>query len=331
MSTPTQQPTTAADRPDENGTAASAPAPQRRSGGLSTRVFGAAAMSFPTWAYALFFFVIPVALVVFYSFGYKPDQFTAVATDQLSFDRYPEALSASFIATFFATLRISLLGTFLCLVIALPFAYWLAIKVAPARRSLALALVMVPFWTNFLVRTLGWQIMLSPDGFLSQWMQGIGILDAPLDILYTRAAVQIGVVYNYLPLMILPLFVAIDASGSRLREASYDLGAGKVTTFLRVTLPMAMPGIISGCLLVFIPLNGDYVTATVLGGASGSMIGQLIANQFNASQNWALGAAMALILIAATLAVVGIGFALLWLGQKIAAKLNSVPLTDERA
>lgn len=190
---------------------------------------------------------------------------------------------------------------------------------------------MVPFWTNFLVRTLGWQIMLSPDGFLSQWMQGIGILDAPLDILYTRAAVQIGVVYNYLPLMILPLFVAIDASGSRLREASYDLGAGKVTTFLRVTLPMAMPGIISGCLLVFIPLNGDYVTATVLGGASGSMIGQLIANQFNASQNWALGAAMALILIAATLAVVGIGFALLWLGQKIAAKLNSVPLTDGRA
>lgn len=134
MSTPTQQPTTAAERPDENGTTASAPAPQRRSGGLATRVFGAAAMSFPTWAYALFFFVIPVALVVFYSFGYKPDQFTAVATDQLSFDRYPEALSASFIATFFATLRISLLGTFLCLVIALPFAYWLAIKVAPARR-----------------------------------------------------------------------------------------------------------------------------------------------------------------------------------------------------
>ncbi len=104
-----------------------------------------------------------------------------------------------------------------------------------------------------------------------------------------------------------------------------------MTTFLRVTLPMAMPGIISGRLLVFIPLNGDYVTATVLGGASGSMIGQLIANQFNASQNWALGAAMALILIAATLAVVGIGFALLWLGQKIAAKLNSVPLTDGRA
>lgn len=298
---------------------------------LASRLFGASALSFPTWAYVVFFFIIPLALVIFYSFGYKPDEFTAIATDKLSFDRYPEAMSASFVSTFFATLRISILGTILCLLIALPFSYWLAVKVSPARRSLALALVMVPFWTNFLVRTLGWQIMLSPDGFLSNWMQSIGMLDGPLDILYTRTAVQIGVVYNYLPLMILPLFVAIDASGKRLREASYDLGAGKVKTFMRVTLPMAMPGVVSGCLLVFIPLNGDYVTATVLGGASGSMVGQLIANQFNTAQNWAVGAAMAMILIISTLAVVGVGFALLKLGQTITARLNSVPLQDGRA
>jgi spermidine/putrescine transport system permease protein len=310
---------------------ASAKKKPAKPGGMSTKLFGAAAMSFPTWAYAVFFFIIPVALVIFYSFGYKPDEFTAIATDQLSLERYPEAMSASFVSTFFATLRISILGTILCLVIALPFAYWLAIKVSPARRSLALALVMVPFWTNFLVRTLGWQIMLSPDGFLSNWMQSLGLLDGPLDILYTRSAVQIGVVYNYLPLMILPLFVAIDASGKKLREASYDLGAGKVKTFLRVTLPMAMPGVVSGCLLVFIPLNGDYVTATVLGGASGSMVGQLIANQFNTAQNWAVGAAMAMILIISTLVVVGIGFALLKLGQTITARLNSVPLHDGRA
>ena len=303
----------------------------KKPGGFSTHVFGAAALSFPTWAYALFFFIIPVAFVIFYSFGYKPDEFTAVATDHLSLDRYPEAMSASFVSTFFATLRISILGTFLCLVIALPFAYWLAIKVSPAKRSLALALVMVPFWTNFLVRTLGWQIMLSPDGFLSNWMMSLGLLDGPLDILYTRSAVQIGVVYNYLPLMILPLFVAIDSAGKKLREASYDLGAGKVTTFLKVTLPMALPGVVSGCLLVFIPLNGDYVTATVLGGASGSMVGQLIAAQFNTAQNWALGAAMAMILILATVVVVGVAYGLLVVGRKVATKLNSVPLTDGKA
>ncbi|MDN6528800.1 MAG: ABC transporter permease, partial [Brevibacterium sp.] len=214
--------------------------------------------------------------------------------------------------------------------IALPFAYWIAVKIAPARRSLALALVMVPFWTNFLVRTLGWQIILSPTGFFSEGLLALGLTQERIDILYTHTAVQIGVVYNYLPLMILPLFVAIDRSGTKLREASYDLGANKVKTFFKVTLPMAMPGVISGCLLVFIPLNGDYITATVLGGASGSMIGQLIAEQFNSAQNWALGSAMAVVLIAATVIVVGVGFALLKIGQLIAAKANSIPISNGR-
>ncbi|GAA1847775.1 ABC transporter permease [Brevibacterium marinum] len=298
---------------------------------LRTRIFGPAALSFPTWAYVVFFFIIPVAMVIFFSFGYKPDIYTAVATDRLSFDRFPEAMNPAFVSTFFATLRISLLGTFICLLIALPFAYWIAVKIAPARRDLALALVMVPFWTNFLVRTLGWQIILSPTGFFSEGLLALGLTQERIDILYTHTAVQIGVVYNYLPLMILPLFVAIDRSGSKLREASYDLGANKVKTFLKVTLPMAMPGVISGCLLVFIPLNGDYITATVLGGASGSMIGQLIAEQFNSAQNWALGSAMAVVLIASTVVVVGIGFALLKVGQLIAARANSVPISNGRA
>ncbi|MDN6124235.1 MAG: ABC transporter permease, partial [Brevibacterium sp.] len=295
---------------------------------LRNRVFGPAALSFPTWAYVVFFFIIPVAMVIFFSFGYKPDIYTAVATDTLSFDRFPEAMTPAFMSTFFATLRISLLGTFLCLLIALPFAYWIAVKIAPARRSLALALVMVPFWTNFLVRTLGWQIILSPTGFFSEGLLALGLTQERIDILYTHTAVQIGVVYNYLPLMILPLFVAIDRSGTKLREASYDLGANKVKTFFKVTLPMAMPGVISGCLLVFIPLNGDYITATVLGGASGSMIGQLIAEQFNSAQNWALGSAMAVVLIAATVIVVGVGFALLKIGQLIAAKANSIRISN---
>ncbi|GAA1538651.1 MULTISPECIES: ABC transporter permease [Brevibacterium] len=298
---------------------------------LRNRIFGPAALSFPTWAYVIFFFVIPVAMVFFFSFGYKPDIYTAVATDELSFDRFPEALNPAFVSTFFATLRISLLGTFICLLIALPFAYWIAVKISPARRSLALALVMVPFWTNFLVRTLGWQIILSPTGFFSEGLMALGLTQERIDILYTHTAVQIGVVYNYLPLMILPLFVAIDRSGTKLREASYDLGANKVKTFFKVTLPMAMPGVISGCLLVFIPLNGDYITATVLGGASGSMIGQLIAEQFNSAQNWALGSAMAVVLIASTVVVVGLGFALLKIGQLIAAKANSIPISNGRA
>lgn len=271
---------------------------------LFSKILGPGALSFPTWAYMVFFFAIPVALVIWYSFGFKPDQFTTHSMEHLSLDRYGEAVGPTFLSVFTATLRISIVGTIACLVIALPFAYWLAVKVPARRRGLLLALVLVPFWTNFLVRTLGWQIILSPDGFVSEFLQGIGFLAAPLDILYSRAAVQIGVIYNYLPLMILPLFVAMDSAGAALREASSDLGAGKWKTFFQVTLPLAAPGVISGCLLVFIPLTGDYITASVLGGANGTMIGQLVANQFQNAQNWALGSAMAVVLMLFTLAVV---------------------------
>ena len=293
---------------------------------FAAKILGPGALSFPTWAYAVFFFVIPVVMVLAYSFGSKPDEFTTVTMDDPSFDRFGEALSGTFLTTFGATLRISVLGTILCLLISVPFAYWLAVKVSPKWRGILLALVMVPFWTNFLVRTLGWQIILSPDGFMSDLLMDLGLTGSPLDILYTRTAVQIGVVYNYLPLMIMPLFVAIDTAGERLREASRDLGAGRFTTFFTVTLPLAMPGIVSGCLLVFVPLTGDYVTASVLGGASGSMIGQLIASQFNTAQNWALGSAMAVVLILATLLVVAVTALVLWGIRKITAHFSRIEL-----
>lgn len=270
------------------------------------RISGTTVAGFPTWAFVLFFFVVPIALVLWYSFGYKPDIFSAHANDKLSFDRYVEAMDPTFFGTFLNTLRIGVVGTVICLVIGLPFAYWLAVKLKPQYRAFALALVLVPFWTNFLVRTLGWQIILSPQGVLSSVLQGLGLTHGKLDILYTQAAVQIGVVYNYLPLMILPLYVAMDRAGRPLREASADLGANRVRTFLQVTLPLAAPGIASGCLLVFIPLMGDYVTASVLGGAQGNMIGQLVASQFNTAQNWALGSAMAVLLMLFTAAAVAI-------------------------
>jgi spermidine/putrescine transport system permease protein len=289
---------------------------------FASKFLGPGALAFPTWAYTLFFFVIPVVMVLIYSFGSKPDEFTTVTMKHLSFDRFGETLEGTFLRTFGVTLRISIVGTILCLLIGIPFAYWLAVKVPAKRRGMLLALIMVPYWTNFLVRTLGWQIILSPDGFASKAWQHMG--GNPFDILYTHAAVQIGVVYNYLPLMIMPLFVAIDTAGTALREASYDLGAGKFQTFFKVTMPLAMPGIASGCLLVFVPLTGDYVTAQVLGGASGSMIGMLIANQFNTAQNWALGSAMAVVLILCTLIVVAVAAAIMWMGRMMYGRATRV-------
>jgi spermidine/putrescine transport system permease protein len=263
-------------------------------------------LAIPAWIWFLLFFAIPVLWIAFYSFGYKPNFFTTIATDQLSFDRYGEALSSTFLQTFRNTLQISILGTFLCLLVGFPFAYWLAVRVDPRWRGVLLGLVIVPFWTNFLVRTIGWKILLAPEGPFWAGLSALGLREAPLAVLDTRFAVQLGVVYNYLPLMILPLFVALDRLDPALREASKDLGAGRWKTFRQVTLPLSLPGIVAGMLLVFIPLSGDYITAAVLGGAKGIMVGNMVANQFLVAQNWALGSAMAMVLIGMILGVVAI-------------------------
>lgn len=284
------------------------------------------ALALPAWVFLLGFFVAPVALVVWYSFGYKPGLFGTHANDVLSLDRYGEALDATFLRTFWNTLRIGVVGTLICLVVALPFAYWLAVKVPPRWRGLLLALVLVPFWTNFLVRTLGWQIALSPEGPASTLLQVLGA-DGPLDVLYTRGAVQLGVVYNYLPLMLLPLYVALERTSASLREASRDLGADRWRTLRDVTLPLAFPGIASGCLLVFVPLMGDYVTAAVLGGAKGNMVGQLVASQFQTAQNWALGSAMAVVLVLFTGGTVLLVSAGLLLVRTLVRRSRRVDLT----
>lgn len=294
---------------------------------LRQRLFGAGGLTFPAWAYIVFFFVIPLALVIWYSFGYKPDQFTTYATDRLSFDNYGEAFGSDYRSTFSNTLQIAVIGVLLTLLIGIPFAYWLAVKSNPRRRPLYLALIIVPFFTNFLVRTIGWQITLAPSGWLSSAMQSMGF--GELGILYTRAAVQIGVVYNYLPLMIFPLYVAMDRAGLSLREASRDLGANRWTTFFRITLPLASPGIASGVLLVFIPLMGDYVTPSVLGGAKGTMAGQMIAAQFETAQNWALGSAMTVsLMLVVLLCVVLAGLVIRAIATYLDKRVFDVRLPD---
>ncbi len=268
-------------------------------------------LAIPAWAWFVFFYAIPVLWIAYYSFGYKPDPFRTIATDRLSFDNYRDALDPTFFRVFTGTLKISLLGTALCLAIGFPFAYWLATRVSSRWKGLLLGLCIVPFWTNFLVRTIGWFILLTAEGPLYGLLNGLGLRDSPIDFLDTVGAVQLGVVYNYLPLMIFPLFVALERLDPALREASKDLGATRLTTFRQVTVPLASPGIAAGVLLVFIPLTGDYITALVLGGAKGNMVGNLVASQFTVGQNWPLGSAMAVMLIIMILAVVATGAMLL--------------------
>ncbi|GAA1930186.1 ABC transporter permease [Microbacterium aoyamense] len=286
-------------------------------------------LAVPAWVWLAVFFIAPVAMVVWFSFGYKPGIFGTHANDVLSLDRYIEAMSPTFFATFTNTLWVGVIGTVLCFLIGAPVAYWMAFKVKPQRRGLLIALVLVPFWTNFLVRTIGWQVILAPEGWMSGLLQSVGIIDGPLELLYTRTAVVIGVVYNYLPLMVLPLFVAFDRVGPALREASKDLGAGRVATFFRVTLPLSQPGVVAGVLLVFIPLMGDYITATVLGGAKGNMVGQLVASQFQTAQNWALGSAMAVLLMLVITLTIAVAALIVWLVSLPFRMANRLELDPE--
>lgn len=305
-------------------TAVAVPVPRARTRRVRWNVGMLAA---PVSAWLLFFFVTPFVVILWYSFGRKPSLYITHDNAVLSLDRYVEAFTPAFVSTFARTLQISVIGTLLCLLIAFPMAYWMAVVLPAKYQGVAVALVLVPYWTNFLVRTIGWQIVLSPTGFVLQAARGLG-LGTP-QLLDTAGAVQLGVVYNYLPLMILPLYVTLERLDGRLLEASRDLGASAVETFRRVTLPLAMPGIAAGLLLVFVPLMGDYITPSVLGGAAGSMIGQQVASQFNVAQNWALGSAMAIILMVAILGVVVIAALVFRAVGAVAGRFEHVRLLEE--
>ena len=287
------------------------------------------ALAVPSFAWYLLYFLIPLGVIGVYSLGYKPPagSASAIGLDRLSLDRYREALDPAFLATFRSTLGIALTGTLLLLVVAFPLAYALATRVPPRWRGLLLGLVIVPFWTSFLLRTFAWRIILAPNGIVSDRLQRWRVLASPIDVLDTRFAVQLGIVYNYLPLMVFPLFVALDRLDPALREASHDLGAGRLATFRSITLPLAMPGIAAGLLLVFIPLMGEYVTPAVLGGARGLMAGSMVAGQFLEAQNWALGSAVAVVLVLLTLATIAL-LALLMAGVgRIVRRLRAVNLS----
>jgi len=279
-------------------------------------------MAWPALAWWTFFFVIPLLWILVYSLGAKPaaDVAGPVSLETLSFKNYGEAISEIFFNVFLITIRTAGLGTILCALIGFPVAYALAVHVPAKWRSLLIFLLILPFWTSFLLRTFAWRIILAPQGTLSDVLQTIGFISRRLLILDTNAAVQLGIIYNYMPVMIMPIYVALERIDSSLTKASMDLGAGPVRTFFQVTLPLAAPGLFGGLLLTFILAAGDYVVPTILGGTKGLMVGNLVATQILASQNLPLGSAMAVTLIALlALIVVAIAVALRILRRLISA------------
>jgi spermidine/putrescine transport system permease protein len=285
-------------------------------------------MAWPALAWWMFFFVIPLLWILVYSFGAKPPADVAgpVSLEVLSFRNYGEALTEIFFNVFLITIRTAGLGTIACALLGFPVAYALAIHVPSQWRSLLVFLLILPYWTSFLLRTFAWRIILAPHGTLADILHALGLGGTSLQILDTNAAVQLGIVYNYMPVMVLPIYVALDRIDSSLIRASADLGAGPVQTFLQVTLPLAAPGLFGGLLLTFILAAGDYVVPTILGGTKGLMVGNLVATQILASQNLPLGAAMAVILIAMLALIVVAAGLCIWVGRLALINLRGAAL-----
>jgi spermidine/putrescine transport system permease protein len=212
---------------------------------------------------------------------------------------YQRLLDPIYLGVLWRSLSLAVMATVLCLVLGYPLAYYIARR-PPRFRRVLFFLVLVPLWTNSLVLIYGWMVMLRPNGAFDQLLQGLGFGGGePLTILYTPAAVILGLVYWYLPFMVYPLYASIEKFDFRLLEAARDLGAGGVAVLVRVLLPLTLPGIATGCLLVFVEALGAFVVPDLLGGAKSMMLGNLVQQRFlSVPQDWPMGAAAAMLMLA---------------------------------
>jgi spermidine/putrescine transport system permease protein len=268
--------------------------------------------------------VLPLVIVVVYSF-LTPATFGGVIWDfswgayiQFLFERdifddtlvfstaYLEILGRSFLQALFATLA--------CFLVGFPTAYFIATRPV-SQRNVWILLITVPYWVNLLIRTISMLFLIRDEGPLNHALLSLGIVERPLHIAYTDIGVGIGLVYSYLPFMVLPIYAAIERFDFRLMEAAYDLYAGRWTILREIILPLAKPGIVAGSLLVFIPSIGAFIAPDLLGGGRNLMIGNLIALQFQSSRNWPFGSAAAVILMSIVLAAL-----MVYVRQQLRAK-----------
>ncbi|MGG7645928.1 ABC transporter permease [Rhodovulum sp. YNF3179] len=263
----------------------------------------------PAAAWFFIMLILPLSFVFVFSFGERGDAGGYVAAFTL--EQYAN-LPARF-AAFKNTLILAPLGTAAAMLIAYPLAYQLAVRTDPKWRLILLVLVIVPFWTSILIRSYAWIYILGGQG-IPRLLESIGIDDVRL--IYTPFAVLIGIVYGYLPLMVFPIYVALDRLDKRLLEASADLGARPMTTFFRITLPNSIPGIATGCMLVFILLMGEFLIPALLGGGKVFFVGNALVDLFLQSRNWAFGSAVAMTLIVVMLVTVT-------LYMRLIARLNT--------
>jgi len=218
-------------------------------------------------------------------------------------DNFKQVFDPLYLKVFGESLLISALTTIICILIAYPFTYFIAQK-STIKKTVFMAMVIVPFLVSSLIRLFGWINLLRKDGIINSMLVKLGVIHEPLQLVYNTTGVMIGLVYMLLPFMILPLYSSIEKLDKSLLEACSDLGAKPITSFLRVTLPLTMPGVFAGSILVFIPSLGYFFVTDLLGGNKMQVIGNIIRNQFITARNWPLGAAISIFLIIITLVLV---------------------------
>ena len=247
----------------------------------------------PTVLWLSFFFVVPLLIVVAVSFASRTPYGQVIFDWTLgNYARFTETL---YLSIFLDTLIVALITTVLTILLGYPLAYFIA-QLPQKWQQPGLILVMIPFWINFLIRSYAWVIILRTQGVLNTILLKFGLIEQPLQMLYNEVAVMLGMVYALLPFMVLPIYVSIEQLDHRLLEAASDLGASPFTAFRKITLPLTMPGIAAGTILVFISSLGMFVVPDVMGGAKSALIGNLIQNQFLSARDWPFGGALSIVL-----------------------------------
>ena len=248
----------------------------------------------PGLLWTALFCLAPILVVVAVSFAAR-GTYGGVLWE-FSLENYRDLLHPLYGRIFGQSVLLAGMTTVLCLALGFPLAYYIA-RLPPRRQALWLVFIMIPFWTNFLVRTYAWIFILRTEGLLNTILLQLHLISAPLDLLYSNEAVLLGLVYGYLPFMVLPLYAAIERIDPALIEAAWDLYADRWSLFQRVLLPLTKPGIIAGCVLVFIPSLGAFLTPDLLGGARSMMVGNLIQHEYLVARDWPLGSALSLVMM----------------------------------
>ncbi|GFZ32012.1 spermidine/putrescine ABC transporter permease [Clostridium zeae] len=257
----------------------------------------------PIALWMLGFFLIPLALIVIVSFCIRGEVGDVVYS--FTADNYTRLINTLYITIFFKSLLIAIGTTVICLIFGYPFAFIIA-RANKAIKPILLLLIILPFWTNSLVRTYAMIILLRTEGIINTLLLNIGIIKVPLHLMYNNTAVMIGMLYMMFPFMVLPLYSSIEKLDMRILEAADDLGAGPVDKFLKITLPLTKGGILSGSLLVFVPTLGLFFVTDLMGGSKVVLMSNLIKNQFLTARDWPFGAAISVVLIIIMIALISL-------------------------